>query len=241
MSNLGTPIGNGYGGLNWNNWYVLDTSIYGNGVNGYAHGLVSSPNVAYNSFGGPATFSAASGAFTLDSFYLTAAWNNNLGALCKSRQPMILYGLHGDDSLMSRRCFAQSSFADAFVKAYSKAGGFLEDLQQTIEWSAFDVLFAQINANTKGAPGYPPLTMFRIVLLQQWYNLSDPQAEEAVRDRMSFRRFCGIPLDAETPDHSSIWRFRQTIEKLERFPLAWNRESVQSPRLMTPSPTVARR
>jgi hypothetical protein len=51
---------------------------------------VSSPNVAYNSFGGPATFSAASGAFTLDSFYLTAAWNNNLGALCKSRQPMIL-------------------------------------------------------------------------------------------------------------------------------------------------------
>ena len=85
---------------------------------------------------------------------------------------------------------------------------------KTIEWSDFDVLFAQINANTKGAPGYPPLTLFRIVLLQQWYNLSDPQAEEAVRDRLSFQRFCGIPLDAETPDHSSIWRFRQTVENL---------------------------
>jgi IS5 family transposase len=35
-----------------------------------------------------------------------------------------------------------------------------------------------------------------------------------VRDRLSFRRFCGIPLDEETPDHSSIWRFRQTIEQL---------------------------
>ena len=115
---------------------------------------------------------------------------------------------------MSRRCFAQPSLADAFVKAYSRAGGFLEDLMKTIEWSAFDVLFAQINANTKGAPGYPPLTMFKIVLLQQWYTLSDPQAEEAVRDRLSFRRFCGIPLDAETPDHSSIWRFRQTVDKL---------------------------
>jgi IS5 family transposase len=56
--------------------------------------------------------------------------------------------------------------------------------------------------------------MFKIVLLQQWYTLSDPQAEEAVRDRLSFRRFCGIPLDAETPDHSSIWRFRQTVDKL---------------------------
>jgi IS5 family transposase len=115
---------------------------------------------------------------------------------------------------MSRRCFAQPSFADAFGKAYSKGEGFLEDLTKTIKWSAFEVLFAQINAHTKGAPGYPPLTMFRIVLLQQWYNLSDLQAEEAVRDRMSFRRFCGIRLDAETPDHSSIWRFRQTIEKL---------------------------
>ena len=35
-----------------------------------------------------------------------------------------------------------------------------------------------------------------------------------MRDRLSFRRFCGIPLDEETPDHSSIWRFRQRIEKL---------------------------
>jgi IS5 family transposase len=115
---------------------------------------------------------------------------------------------------MSRRSFCQPSLADAFVKAYSKGGGFLEDLMKTIEWSAFEVLFSQINANTKGAPGYPPLTMFKIILLQQWYSLSDPGAEETVRDRLSFRRFCGIPLDAETPDHSSIWRFRQTIDKL---------------------------
>ena len=35
-----------------------------------------------------------------------------------------------------------------------------------------------------------------------------------MRDRLSFWRFCGIPLDQETPDHSSIWRFRQRIEKL---------------------------
>lgn len=115
---------------------------------------------------------------------------------------------------MTRRCFDQPSLADAFVKAYSKGGGFLEDIAKTIDWSAIDVLFSQINAKALGAPGYPPLAMFKIVLLQQWYNLSDPAAEEAVRDRLSFRRFCGIPLDAETPDHSSIWRFRQTIQQL---------------------------
>ena len=60
--------------------------------------------------------------------------------------------------------------------------------------------------------------MFKIVLLQQWRMLSDPAAEEAVRDRLSFRRFCGLPLDMETPDHASIWRFRQTIDKLGLSP-----------------------
>jgi hypothetical protein len=44
------------------------------------------------------------------------------------------------------------------------------------------------------------------LLLQQWYGLSDPAAEEALVDRLSFRRFCGFPLDQKTPDHMSIWR-----------------------------------
>jgi len=58
------------------------------------------------------------------------------------------------------------------------------------------------------------MKMFKIILLQQWYTLSDPGAEEAVRDRLSFRRFCGLPLDQETPDHASIWRFRQIVDQL---------------------------
>jgi len=95
-----------------------------------------------------------------------------------------------------------------------KVGGFLERIEQAFDWPAFEALLAPIHASTRGAPGYPPLTMFKIVLLQQWHTLSDPGAEDAVRDRLSFRRFCGLPLDMETPDHASIWRFRQTIDKL---------------------------
>ncbi|HEY1862180.1 MAG TPA: transposase [Roseiarcus sp.] len=75
-------------------------------------------------------------------------------------------------------------------------------------------MLSPIHGSTTGAPGWPPLVMFKIVLLQQWHTLSDPAAEEAVRDRLSFRRFCGLPLEMETPDHASIWRFRQTIDKL---------------------------
>jgi IS5 family transposase len=115
---------------------------------------------------------------------------------------------------MSRRDLTQPSFVDAMVSGYGKVGGFLERIEQGFDWSAIEALLSPIHGSAMGAPGYPPLTLFKIVLLQQWHTLSDPAAEEAVRDRLSFRRFCGLPLDMATPDHASIWRFRQTIDKL---------------------------
>ena len=115
---------------------------------------------------------------------------------------------------MSHRDLSQPSFVDAMVSGYGKVGGFLDQIEKGFDWSAFEDLLSPIHGSAMGAPGYPPLTMFKIVLLQQWHGLSDPGAEEAVRDRLSFRRFCGLPLDMETPDHASIWQFRQTIDKL---------------------------
>jgi len=51
-----------------------------------------------------------------------------------------------------------------------------------------------------------------VLLLQQWYSLSDPQMEEALGDRLSFRRFVGLGLQDATPDHSTISRFRAALE-----------------------------
>ena len=56
--------------------------------------------------------------------------------------------------------------------------------------------------------------MVKMLLLEQWYNLSDPQMEEALGDRLSFRRFVGLGLQDDTPDHSTISRFR--TESAER-------------------------
>ncbi len=53
--------------------------------------------------------------------------------------------------------------------------------------------------------------MVKVLLLQQWYTLSDPQLEEALGDRLSFRRFVGLGLQDATPDHSTISRFRQAL------------------------------
>ena len=52
-----------------------------------------------------------------------------------------------------------------------------------------------------------------MLLLEQWYNLSDPQMEEALGDRISFRRFVGLGLQDDTPDYSTISRFRTELSK----------------------------
>jgi len=76
----GAQIPNSYAGLQWSNFYVLnaltENSVYGD--DGYVNGMVSSPNVAYNSFGTNASISISSGSFNLNSAYLAGAWNDGL-------------------------------------------------------------------------------------------------------------------------------------------------------------------
>jgi len=60
-------------------------------------------------------------------------------------------------------------------------------------------------------PPYPDLVMFKILLLQFWYGLSDDDASLAVRDRISFIHFTGLPFDSSKPDASTICRFRNRL------------------------------
>ncbi|MDP2153956.1 MAG: IS5 family transposase [Methylotenera sp.] len=59
--------------------------------------------------------------------------------------------------------------------------------------------------------------MFKALLLQSWYNLSDQQLESQLARDLLFRRFVGIGWDDSVPDHSSIWRFRQKISEEGRL------------------------
>ena len=56
--------------------------------------------------------------------------------------------------------------------------------------------------------------MVKALLIHQWYSLSAPQVEEALADRISFRRFLGLGLQDDTPDHSTLSRFCSTLERL---------------------------
>ena len=89
----------------------------------------------------------------------------------------------------------------------------LERILEAVEWGRLERLVSDIYSASEGRPSYPPLAMVKVLLLEQWYNLSDPQMEEALRDRISFRRFVGLGLQDKTPDYSTISRFRSTLEE----------------------------
>jgi transposase, IS5 family len=72
-------------------------------------------------------------------------------------------------------------------------------------------------ASADGRPAYPALLMFKLLLIQGWYGLSDPGLEEAVKDSISFIRFSGFSLESTLPDHSTICRFRNALLELHIY------------------------
>jgi IS5 family transposase len=112
-----------------------------------------------------------------------------------------------------RRDLRQMSLADDLVNQRAGRNDWLGQIEKIIDWPAIASVLSGIYSSDEGRPSYPVLTLVKLLLLQQWYCLSDPGLEEAVDDRLSFRRFAGLPLDEGVPDHSTIWRFRQELER----------------------------
>lgn len=115
---------------------------------------------------------------------------------------------------MGQRRIGQLGFLDGMLSRRSAGRReVLEEINRLLDWSAFERLLAVLPVSAKGEPSFPPLMMFKVLLLQRWYDLSDPGMEAALFDRMSFLRFAGLSLDDTTPDHSTIWRFRERLTK----------------------------
>lgn len=67
------------------------------------------------------------------------------------------------------------------------------------------------DAGQGGRPAVPVVMMLKLVMLQKWYNLSDPALEGQLLDRLSFRRFVGLGLRDAAVDHSTISKFRARL------------------------------
>jgi len=105
----------------------------------------------------------------------------------------------------------QMSFGEMEAAQRVPAGHFLRRIEEQIDWQPFQEALAGLYHPRQGRPGYPPLVLFKALLLQRWYNLSDPGLEEAIRDRLSFQRFLGLSFQDSVPDETTFCRFRGTL------------------------------
>jgi len=93
-----------------------------------------------------------------------------------------------------------------------RLGDRLAEVDSLIDWGAFRPIVAGMYRNKTekgGRPNIDEVVMVKILVLQQWYGLSDPELERQVADRISFRKFLGFPENI--PDYSTVWRFRERL------------------------------
>ena len=119
---------------------------------------------------------------------------------------------------------------------------FLAEMDRVIPWAQLIALIGPYYP--KAGKGRQPLgleKMLRIYFLQQWFNLSDPQAEDAIYDSESMRRFAGVELSEDVvPDETTILRFRHLLEEyhLTEAIFAAVRDLLAEKRLLLQSGTI---
>ena len=105
---------------------------------------------------------------------------------------------------------------------YQKLGDKLAQIEPLIDWEAFTPIIAGLYHNQGpqgGRPNIDEVVMMKLLVLQQWYGLSDLELERQVADRISFQRFLGFP---ETlPDYSTVWQFPERLAESGRDKLIW--------------------
>jgi IS5 family transposase len=110
----------------------------------------------------------------------------------------------------------QLSILDQWASQSGQVSRSTERLSEIDEWIDWDPLYAVGRRIDKtgpqgGQPRKPVRWMIRGLFLQHLYQLSDPQLEDQLIDRLSFRRFAGLPLDQRVPDFTTFWRFREAL------------------------------
>jgi IS5 family transposase len=111
--------------------------------------------------------------------------------------------------IMARRRIGQEQLR--IITNDAAAAGALDQIAALIDWSEIDRQLVGIYAAARGERGWPPLALFRAILLAVWHDLSDVKLAEALADRVSFRRFCGFSGSEPTPERTAFVRFRAEL------------------------------
>jgi IS5 family transposase len=104
----------------------------------------------------------------------------------------------------------------------AKLGDRLAKANQLVDWEAFRPIIKELYQNDSelgGRPNHDEVLMVKLLVAQQWYGLSDEEAEREAVDRLSFRHFLGYP--DRVPDSTTIWLFRDRLAKSGKDKLIW--------------------
>jgi IS5 family transposase len=114
----------------------------------------------------------------------------------------------------------QMSFWDLELLGRRTKETFLDKVDEIVDWKPIERIIRRNykeKAPAGGRPAYPGLPMFKMLLIQRWYSLSDPALEAAMCDRISFLRFVGFSLESAIPDETTICRFRNALARRNLF------------------------
>jgi IS5 family transposase len=114
---------------------------------------------------------------------------------------------------MSVKRTGQFSFVEALMPAGVGRNDPLERLHGLVRWYRFEKVLSGLRDAGPGRAAWPVLVMFRALLLQALYGLSERELEAALGDRLSFRRFVGLSIEDEVPDHTTLNRFRNGLAR----------------------------
>lgn len=107
---------------------------------------------------------------------------------------------------------------DIRLSKLSELGDPLERLEKGVDFEIFRPILTQgLHVEPKGVGGRPPfdyVLMFKVLILQRYYNLSDDQTEFQINDRMSFMRFLNLTIADDVPDSRTVWHFRERLNNL---------------------------
>lgn len=112
---------------------------------------------------------------------------------------------------MSVKRTGQFSFAEALMPSGAGRNDQLERLHGLVRWYRFEKLLSPLRDEGPGRAAWPVLVMFKALILQALYGLSERELEGALGDRLSFRRFVGLSLEDAVPDHTTLNRFRNGL------------------------------
>jgi transposase, IS5 family len=109
---------------------------------------------------------------------------------------------------------------DQHLEKLTALGDPLVRLNNEIDWEIFRPELNRIyEKDRKSAAGRKPIDvilMFKIMILQRYYNVADDKTEYLIRDRLSFQRFLGLDMEDGAPDAKTIWLFRERLKGIER-------------------------